>query len=176
LNNADQYSRRDCLEIRGIPLRKDEETNDLINKIGELIDVEIVDDDISISHRLASNLSKHTGSSSGSHVPYDPAIIVKFVRREVRYDFYQARKNLRDKSIRDIGFTRISDRKIYIAESLTQQNRKLFNQSLELKKKLKFKCIWTSAGRILFRKDGSSPVINISSWKDLDKFKNDFDL
>ena len=33
-NNLEQYSRRDCLEIRGVPVQRDEDTNALVVDIG----------------------------------------------------------------------------------------------------------------------------------------------
>lgn len=166
LNNAEQYSRRDCLELRGIPVQRNENCNDVVKSVGLLIGVEVKDQDISVSHRLAarSNNTSRAGSSRN-----DPAIIVKFVRRDVRDKFYTSRKYLRDKSTKDIGLTRVAEHKIYIGESLTQHNRKLFNLCLEKKKQLNYKFIWTSVGRTLIRKDESSPVISISEIKDLDK-------
>ena len=99
----------------------------------------------------------------------DPAIIVKFVRRDVRDQFYAGRKHLRGKSTRDIGLSGITEHKIYIGESLTQQNRQLFNSCQEKKKQLNYKFIWTSTGRIFLRKDENSPSISILEMKDLDK-------
>ena len=79
-----------------------------------------------ISHRLAAKSNSHAGALRN-----DPAIIVKFIRREVRDKFYTSRKYLRGKSTKDIGLTKVAEhRKIYIGESLTQQNRKLSNLCL----------------------------------------------
>ena len=50
----------------------------------------------------------------------EPAIIVKFVTREVRENFYRARKGLKSASTADLGFSEA--KKIYINESLTQKN------------------------------------------------------
>ena len=52
INDLEQYSRRDCIEIRGVPYTQDESTDDIVEKVGEIIGVELVSDDISISHRL----------------------------------------------------------------------------------------------------------------------------
>ena len=165
LNNSQQYSRRDCLEIKGIPIQRNENTNEVVKSVGNLIGVEIKDEDISISHRLAAKNSQ-TGLTRN-----DPAIIVKFVRRGVRDQFYTARKHLRGKSTKDIGLSRTSEHNIYIGESLTQQNRQLFNSCLEKKRQLKYKFIWSSAGRIFLRKDENSPSISIFEMKDLDKIR-----
>ena len=161
LNELQQYSRRDCLEIRGIPFHQDEDTDDTVKKVAELIDVDVEDDEISISHRLPTD----------SKVKRDPAIIVKFVRRNTRDEFYGARKHLRNKTTKDLGYTRTTERKIYISESLTRENRKLFNACLALKKELNYKFIWTKNGTTLLRRNGSSPVIAISNSNDLEKFK-----
>ena len=158
VNNMEQYMRRDCLEIRGIPVLTGEDTSQLVKKVGEIIEVQVQDQDISISHRLTD-----------SRPDRDPALIVKFARRNVRDKFYKVRKNLRGKSLRDIGITRFAGRKIFIVESLTQHNRKLFNECLQKKKDLNYRFIWTTHGKILLRKDEDSPVITITKRNDIDK-------
>lgn len=166
LNELEQYGRRDCLEIRGIPVVEDEDTDNLVKQVGQLIDVEVEEDDISISHRLFAPRSQ---GGSRNRAIQDPAIIVKFVRRNLRDEFYSARSQLRSKTTRDLGMMRINERKIFITESLTQQNRKIFNRCLQAKRELKFQFLWTSHGKILLRKDGSSPAITITKDSDLDR-------
>jgi hypothetical protein len=142
LNNAEQYSRRDCIEIKGIRIQRNEVCNEVVKTVRNLIGVDVKVQDISVSHRLAAESNSHAGALRN-----DPAIIVKSVRRKDK--FYTSRKYLRGKSTKDIGLTRVAEHKIYIGESLTQQNRKLFNLCLEHKKRLNYKFIWTSAGKIL---------------------------
>ena len=161
INNIEQYSRRECLEIRGVPVQSGDNTNEIISNIGEQIGVDIRDDDISISHRLAAD-NRNTNSSKRY-----PAIIVKFFRRTVRDQFYKARKNLRNISSRDIGITRLAESKIYISESLSQRNKKLFNKCLEAKKQLNYKFIWTMNGKIYLRKDECSPSICVANTSDI---------
>ena len=45
----------------------------------------------------------------------------------------------------------------------------LLSEAVEAKKLLNFKFIWTSHGRIRFRKDSESKIINVSSLSDLSK-------
>jgi hypothetical protein len=63
---------RDCLEIRGIPTIIGENTNELVKKIGQQIGAHVSYQDISTSHRLRMSDGR------------DPAIIVKFSRRDVK--------------------------------------------------------------------------------------------
>ena len=72
MNDMEQHSRRACFEIHGVPVTEDEDTDEIVKNIDELIDVNIDDEDISISHRLNANISSKR----------DPLIIVKFIRRK----------------------------------------------------------------------------------------------
>ena len=148
LDNAEQYSRRDCFEVRGVPKQDAEEnTDEIIQTIGEFIGVAIDATDISVSHRL---------SGSNTVKDRDPAIIVKFVRRSVRGRFYNARKHLQDKTTRDVGLSRVSEHNIYISEILTKKNRDLFNDCLKARKDLDYRFVWTQGGKIFMRKDTHS--------------------
>ena len=169
-NDLEQYSRRDCLEIRGIPFDKDEDTTELVQKVAELIDVDLHDEDISISHRLNNGV---TTRDDGVQIVRDPAIIVKFTKRSDRDDVYNGRKLLKNKSTRDLGFKRHREQPIFISESLTKKNKTLFNKCLKVKKDRNFKFIWTRYGKIHLRKDINHPVITITKEEDLSKLNLD---
>jgi hypothetical protein len=106
----------------------------VVCSIGGLINVNIQPEDISISHRLKTRTPTRNST---------PAIIVKFISRSTRDRLYYARKHLKDKTTSDIGFGRISDNKIYIAESLTSKNKELFKKCLDARRSL-----INSSGRI----------------------------
>lgn len=166
IDEAEQYSRRECLEIRGIPVTDEEDTSEIVTNIASLLDVEIRREDISISHRLKVKNSTNKTNP--------PPIIAKFLRREERDDLYQARNKLKYFTTKDLegDLGRIADNKIYISESLTRKNKELFNGALKFKKEFHFKFIWSFYGRIFLRKDTKSPSIVISSQKDLEDLKS----
>lgn len=120
LNNVQQYSRRDCVEISGIPEIRDENTNKLVIAVGTLIGVQVNESDISLSHRLPNTKASYVSavknnSQSSNNIS---KIIVKFTRRDVKEKFYHNRKYLKDKSTADLNLGRVSSNKIYISESL----------------------------------------------------------
>jgi flavorubredoxin len=86
----------------------------------------------------------------------------------MRDRLYYARKHLKDKTTSDIGFGRISDNKIYIAESLTSKNKELFKKCLDARRSLNYKFIWTSQGRIYLRKNSDTPAKLITAVQDID--------
>ena len=51
-NDMDQYLRRDCVEIRGLPIDSKQNSNNLVLKIAEKIGIDIKESDISASHIL----------------------------------------------------------------------------------------------------------------------------
>lgn len=116
LNDLKQCTRRDCVEIRGILLpeeSQEEDTNDIVLQLSQKMGIPLERKDISVSHRIRSSRSS-----------VDPAIIVEFVRREVRERLYRARKRLKSIATADFGFS--VDKKIFINESLTPKNKELF--------------------------------------------------
>ena len=166
-NDLEQYGRKECVEIRGIPLpcgQSMEDTNEIALKVAHLIDVDIEDRDISISHRLK------TSDSYKGKVNKSPPIIVKFVRGITKEKFYKARRKLSDLSTKDLGYP--IDQRIFIAESLTQRNKELFKEAYQVRKDKKFKYIWTSSGKIFLRRNDSSPVLPIMGMNDLLKIKS----
>jgi hypothetical protein len=77
------------------------------------------------------------------------------------------RKHLKDFTTSDINLGRLAVNKIYIAESLTSNNKQLFGKCLAVKKERRMKYIWTSNGKIYLRKDDHSPPWHVKSLKDL---------
>lgn len=57
-DDLEQYTRRDCLEIRGILEITGENTNDIVKNVASNIGVDLEECDISVSHRLGMNQRK----------------------------------------------------------------------------------------------------------------------
>ena len=87
LNYIQQYLRHDCVEISGLPQEKDENLNDLVLRLGSLMNVELHEDDISITHRLpvSRNENQRVTRSSANTIA---KVIVKFTRRSTKEKFY----------------------------------------------------------------------------------------
>lgn len=134
LDDLEQYIRQECLKLKGIPVSKDKDTDEIVQSIGKLLDVEIDKSDISTSHRLPQFKPRNL-SSSANQRPTPPTIIVKFTNPNIRDELYSARFNLKNYDTSDIGLGRLAENKIFIQESLTATKRKLFKQALELRKK-----------------------------------------
>ena len=164
IENLRRYSRRDTLEIQGIPVVSGENTNAIVLKVVQLVMPESKFDEsiISVSHRLRS---------PRGNLP--PAIIVKFVRRDVRDMIYMNRRNLGTKSTRDLGLS--ESNKIYVNESLTPQSRAVLIEAKKFRSQHRFKFIWTRNGRVFLKQDENQSACAFDSLQEFVDFKTRYE-
>lgn len=171
IDEMQQYSRRDCLEITGIPVLSNDSPKQLVKEIGSLIDVQINDNHIAAAHRLPD-------TAKARH-----RMIVKFVHRAKREEMYKKRRNLAGKNIihlpsvqNDPVHIAASNNKIHINESLTSYRKRLFGRINEFKRRNNFKYLWTANGRILLKANESSRAEAFNTHEEfqdfLDKISN----
>ncbi|XP_077985930.1 uncharacterized protein LOC144440433 [Glandiceps talaboti] len=160
LNDLQQYTRRNNLELSGLPEEEDEDTDDIVVRVAAAAGVNISPDDIDISHRLPRRTNRQ-----GQQQP--ATIIVKFVRRTVRNKLYNSKKHLKDKTARNIGYT--NNNRLYINENLTPTNKHLFYEANQLRNTKQWKFIWTYNGKIYTRKNNGDPAICITTTQDLSR-------
>ena len=130
-----QYSRRECIEIAGIPTSIPNENVEakcieIINAIG----VDVDGNDLQACHRLFSK----------------DRVIVKFIHRKKALKCLYNKSKLKDIPGNQFGFQ--AKTKLYINESLCPPYRRLFgkcNQALLKNKKIKN--LWTFNGNIKIR-------------------------
>lgn len=165
IDDVQQYLRRDCLEIVGIPRVPQDNPNQLVQEVGSLIDVDIGLNDISTTHRLPDTKKVKN------------RIIVKFVRRDKREEMYKNRRKLIGKntsalpSVREeIGKSIPSGSKIHINESLTAYRKRLFGKIHKFKQDNNFKFLWTANGTIYLRESESSSVFRFTTFEEFDDF------
>ena len=155
---------RDCLEISGIKATNECSSEAIVKSIGKAIDVPIEEQDISIAHPIPSYKTDAP-----------PKIIVKFTRRSVRNEYYSNRRKLVNKKVKDLPDLNLTSNvdAVYISESLTPTKKKLFGKVNKVKKRLKWKFIWTRNGRILIKESETKPTYAFDTEEDLTKFENE---
>ena len=122
------YLRRDCVEISGAKTSEDLTCKEIVTSLGQEIGMEINDCDISTAHPLPTFGDKK-----------DDKIIVKFTRRETRYEFYGRRKTVAGRIVSSLenfkDHNLVAGQKVFIAQSLTPFRKKLFGAVNRIKKK-----------------------------------------
>ena len=162
LEQLEQYGRRENLEIHGIPINKEESTNQIVKHVAALLKVDLTNDQISTSHRLIPN---HSNSNMDrSKVKKNLPIIVRFANRDKRNEFYSKRHLLKSDS-------KLNTSRIDIRENLTSFRKSLYKEAKKVKNQLNYNFLWTSQGQIFLRKSPTSRVIRISSLSALDNLQ-----
>ena len=151
LDDAEQYSRRNCLRISKFPEQADESTDEIVLKIADTLNVNISSADINRSHRI------------GKPGPKVRDVIVKFATYRARERLYKQRAGLKQSDLKGI----------FINEDLTKLRSKLLYDARTLVKSQP-PCLqgaWSTDGRILV-KDLRGKVHRVSSHDELDVVKN----
>ncbi|XP_046667100.1 uncharacterized protein LOC124358896 [Homalodisca vitripennis] len=154
-DEMEQYSRKNCVEIHGIP-ETDNDVMDHVKSVGQAHGMEITDQMIDNCHLLRKR--------PGSDRP--PGIIIKFVRKIDAENMLQKRKG-KKLSTRHLGMQ--SDIPVYINESLSPARRRLLAMAREVKLQKHYKWLWVRGGKIFLRKEDNGPVSTVTCQADLVK-------
>lgn len=153
VEELEQYQRSNNLEIKGVPAEGD--VNDIVKRIGALLEEPVDDADIDICHRVAT------------FKPNEKNIIVRFIQRTKRNKILEKAKKKRITTASlDFGGT-VSP--IYVNEHLTSLNKKLLGTAIAQKRKVGWKFVWCSGGKIFARKEENSDVIKVSCLSDVEE-------
>ena len=157
INELEQYSRKNCINIAGVKEKDRESVRVLAKDIGRAVGVNVTDGDIDTAHRIGRQVE-------GKVRP----IIVKFTTFDKRQELYQARRKLRAASAP--AGSSLSDaelRLIFVSDNLTTTNRGIMYAARQLKNDGKIAAAWTDAGRMKIRVTADGPTKVIRSMDDL---------
>lgn len=156
LEDVEQYSRSNSVEIHGIPVETNENVLNIVKEVGKALDLNISDSMVDACHRLGN---KQNGNP--------PGIIVKFVRRLDKEEFIRKRRVKRTLSTRHIN--RPDDKPIYVNESLSPSRRRLLAMARTARNEKNYKFLWIRNGKIFLRKEENAPVKVVTNQDDLSK-------
>lgn len=149
-DTAEQYSRRNCLRIRGIPELVNEDTDRAVLDIARKLDVPMAVEDFDRSHRVGPATIKNRD------------VIVKFATYRARQRLYSKRKVLRDLPDMD---------KVFLNEDLTRTRGEILYYARRYIKDKQLKSAYSSDGK-LFVYDNNETWHLIKTEKDLNAFSD----
>ena len=150
VDQAEQYSRRNCLRISGISEEVNENTDNIVMSLASDIGSDVQQSHIDRSHRVGN-------PKKSSTKPRD--IIVKFSTYRYRQAFFKQRTLLKD----------TGHRGVFVNEDLTKLRSGILYEARKLMKAELIKGAWSSDGNILV-KDRKDHVYRVSSLGDLNQF------
>lgn len=149
-----QYSRKNNIEIKGVPEEKDESLVEVVQNIVQKVGTTVEPSEIDVVHRVPT---RNKESSN---------IIVRFVSRGARDRVLQGAKKHR-LAANDIGFS--STHPVFINEHLCPEYKALLGMAIAKKKEKNWRFVWVSQSKILARRTENSKTIHIASTDDLSK-------
>ncbi|XP_022201389.2 uncharacterized protein LOC111058195 [Nilaparvata lugens] len=162
VEDQEQYSRRNTIEVFGILESQGENAENLVLDVCKELGVKITAEAISVAHRL-----KKFGNQRSA------GIIVKFVRRKDADELLRRRKEKRNLTAQDVGFP--GDKSpIFIYQSLAPGRHRLFTAARRIRAQENLRYVWIDrSGVIKMRATENSRVISIRTQQDLTAFVSD---
>jgi hypothetical protein len=154
VDDLEQYSRNNNVEITGIPETPQEDVMAVVRAVGEKLKMEVVPDDFEAVHRVPTQ----------SQTMPKP-ILVRFLRRRRKEEMIAKGKKIHLKGT-DIHET-FGEKPVFINEHLIPERKKLLSVCREKKNELDIKYLWTKAGTILMKKADSSKTVKILRVQDI---------
>ena len=158
-DSLEQYTRKNSLEIHGIPENAYTTTEEVVLKLAEALNVPVNPHDIEISHKLKRKSNK--------------PIIVKFVSHKVKTNLYRARTKLKNVSVSSLfpslsAAGRAGSNRIYLNENLTSYRRKIVNRANAMRNDGLLLSVWTMDGEIYVKTSPEGRPTQINELEDLE--------
>ena len=163
-NELEQYSRKNCINISGLPETPNEDLAAKMIQLGSKLGVTLSAADIDTTHRLGKPDRNRARTC-----------IVKFVRFDKRQELYAARKKLRDNTVHSAlrQLLNTTEDGVFITENLTRANQEVMFAARQLKRGGKLYAAWSDVGRMKVRTGRDAPTKIIRKIDDLRQLVGD---
>lgn len=158
LNGRDQWQRLNNIEIKGVPLKKNENLFTVVDHISKAVDYPIQKSSINYISRVPMLNSK------------EKLIIVSFTNRYIKEDFIASARSKKKILASDIGFSD-STQLIFLNDHLTPEYKRLLTSVKTTMKAKGYQYIWVKYGKIHVRMNDTSKIFIVNSHTDLNKLQ-----
>lgn len=159
VRSLEQYTRKNNIEVSGIPVTAHENICAIIKDVGVALEVDIQDNQIAAAHRIPSFNKDH-----------NPSIVVQFMNRSTRDSLlakYRERKSLSANQVNPS----FRSQKVYINEHLSPANKLLLAKLKQKARESGYTYVWVRDGKFFVRKSAGDKCIKVSSYEEFDRIK-----
>ncbi|XP_039278756.1 uncharacterized protein LOC120350243 [Nilaparvata lugens] len=164
IKDMEQFSRKDNIEITGVPYNRGEDLYGLLDRIAAVIDVNYNINFISTVHRLGVTNERP-----------NPPIIVKFISRDYKSSWIGAARANRKKLTAASLSINWPPTSVYVNEHLSPTNKFILGNAKRLVREKKLAAAWTRDCRIYVKKSAESgaPITLIKTIQQMENFTTD---
>lgn len=156
LQARDQLGRLNNVEIKGVPLKRNENLYTIIDTLGKTVGYEVAKSQINYIARVPIPNTK------------DKSIVVSFLNRYTKEDFVASARAKKIILARDLGY-HDSQVRIFVNDHLSPHMKSLLTKTKALARTMEYQYVWVKFSKVHLRKNDSSHVIIIRTEKDLNK-------
>lgn len=160
INNIEQFSRSNNVEIQNVPEKSSENLYQVLDRIGSFINMPI---EKSMIDHITRVPTRETNRAKN--------IVVRFVSKTTKDNFISSFRKRRIDSgevAAGLSIPNVSDR-VYVNDHLTLHNKILYKQTRSIAKEKGYKFAWVQNGKVLVRKDDNSRILQVASDADLQR-------
>lgn len=163
MRNIEQYSRKNNIEVSGIPSTPQEDVKSIVKDLGAAMGVEVQPSHIAAAHRIPSYIKDRI-----------PAIVIQFHDRDIKEALLTKFREARTKS-HHLTADKINKvfppSRVYVNDHLSPENKQFLSR---LKKKCQdvgYAFVWCRDGKFFVRKAAGEKVQKVSTMADIDSLK-----
>ena len=157
LNEVEQYSRKQCLNIQGVTETPGESVRQLVLEMAGAVGADVSPGDLDVAHRVGRPRDGKTR-----------VIIARFVSFTARQNVYDKRRELRNaNAVPNSSLTTATLRDIYVSDNLTRRNEETMYHARQMKKGGKIWAAWSDNGKMKIKQEKNGPTRIIRSTEDL---------
>lgn len=159
MRSLEQYTRRNNLEISGIPLTPNESVADIVRDVGVALGVEVQDSHVAVAHRIPSYRQDRS-----------PAIVVQFHSRTTRDALiggFREKKGLCASKVNSA----FKQHRVYVNDHLSPENKQFLSKLKQKAKEVGYSYVWCREGKFFVRKASGEKARKIGTYVDLNKLK-----
>ena len=162
LNELDQYGRKSCVVVSGLPEQSNESVPEKIEELGRVVGVNL-QGEIDVAHRLGRLALGRTRP-----------IIMRLRCFDKRHELYAARRKLRSPGLTpSASITSAVASKVFISDSLTKTNQEIMYRGRQMKKDGRLWAVWSDAGKLKAKVRENDTTTVIRSMDDLTRLVGD---
>ncbi|KAF0287831.1 hypothetical protein FJT64_013755 [Amphibalanus amphitrite] len=165
INDIEQYSRRNILNINGLSETDKEDPVQVGIDLAKSVGVVVQKSDIDRAHRIGTK-GKRTATGQPVHRP----LLVKFVSYTKREEVYSARRKFKDvMPPRTSCIQGVDLKKIFVTDNLTKANQKVMFRARELRRRGELWAAWSDGCQMKVKIKEGGPTHKIQTEDDLEK-------
>lgn len=160
VRNLEQYSRRNNIEISGIPSSPNEDVKTILQDVGAAIGLEMQPGEVTAAHRIPTFRKDRS-----------PSMVVQFRERSIRDVWIAKFREKKTLTAYQVNKQFPQQQRVYINEHLSPDNKQFLSSLKRKCRELNYAFVWCREGKFFVRKNEGGKVQRVVSFHEIENLK-----